>query len=277
MKIFVTGAAGQLGRDVTAELENRGHNVVRSDIVQDEDNRYGGSYISLDITDEMAVEECLNKIRPEAVIHCAAWTAVDAAEEESNREKVYAINVKGTENIARACKKISAKMIYISTDYVFDGQGERPWEPEDKQYAPLNYYGKTKLAGEHAVVQTLEKFFIVRIAWVFGKNGKNFVKTMLELGKKYEKLRIVCDQIGTPTYTYDLAKLLADMIETEKYGYYHATNEGEYISWYAYAKEIFAEAVRRGQLQYEENRLVVEPVTTEEYGQSKALRPFNSR
>lgn len=274
MKVFVTGVAGQLGHDVINELVERGYECVGSDVAP----RYSGeddgtavtrvSYVSLDITDENAVNEVLTKIGPDAVIHCAAWTAVDLAEEPENADKVYAVNALGTRNIASACKKIDAKMIYISTDYVFSGEGEKPWEPDSKDYAPLNVYGKTKLQGEMAVCQLLEKYFIVRIAWVFGKNGKNFIKTMLNLSKKYDTLRVVADQIGTPTYTLDLSRLLVDMIESEKYGYYHATNEGGYISWCDFAREIFKEAGC-------DTKVIA--VTTEEYGVSKAARPYNSR
>ena len=226
------------------------------------------SYVQMDITDAEAVCRTISGIKPDAVIHCAAWTAVDAAEDEENREKVYAINVLGTKHIAEACKKAGSKMMYISTDYVFDGQGETPWKPDCTDYAPLAVYGKTKLEGELAVRAELERFFIVRIAWVFGKNGKNFIRTMLNIGQKYPVLRVVNDQLGTPTYTLDLARLLVDMIETEKYGYYHATNEGGYISWADFAKEIFRQAGMDTQ---------VTPVTTAEYGLSKAARPFNSR
>lgn len=268
MKIVVTGALGQLGQDVVIELEKRGHEAIASDI---------GAHMSMDITKEAEVTEVLEKVRPDAVIHCAAWTAVDAAEEAENQEKVYAVNAAGTQNIVQVCKNIDAKMMYISTDYVFDGQGETPWEADCKTYAPLNFYGETKLKGERNVATLLDKYFIVRTAWVFGKHGMNFVKTMLQLGKKYSSLRVVCDQIGTPTYTYDLARLLADMIETEKYGYYHATNEGGYISWYEFAKEIFAQAACLGHSEYDEDTLKVVPVTTEEYGVSKAERPRNSR
>lgn len=225
-------------------------------------------YVALDITDAQAVEQILTQVNPEVVIHCAAWTAVDAAQEEENIPKVRAINAQGTRNIAQVCKKLDCKMIYISTDYVFDGQGETPWEPDCKDYQPLNVYGQTKLEGELAVAETLEKYFIVRIAWVFGKNGNNFIKTMLNLSQKYDSLRVVCDQVGTPTYTLDLSRLLVDMSQTEKYGYYHATNAGGYISWYDFAVEIFRQAGRDVQ---------VMPVTTAEYGLSKAARPFNSR
>lgn len=275
MKILVTGVAGQLGHDVMNELAKRGHEPIGSDILPECNNAF--PYISMDITNAEAVENHIADVNPDAVIHCAAWTAVDAAEEEENLAKVTAINEMGTENIAKACKKNGAKMMYISTDYVFDGQGNTPWTPDCKDYAPLNVYGKSKLAGELAVANTLDDYFIVRIAWVFGVNGKNFIKTMLNVGKRFEQLRVVCDQIGTPTYTYDLARLLVDMIETDKYGYYHATNEGGYISWYDFTREIFRQAVELGYTEYSEERLTVTPVTTEEYGVSKAARPFNSR
>lgn len=259
MKVFVTGVGGQLGHDVMHELAKRGHQGIGSDV-------QGDCEYPLDITDENAVNKVLAEVKPDAVIHCAAWTAVDLAEEME--EKVRAINAGGTANISAACKQLGCKMMYISTDYVFDGQGETPWEPDCRDYAPLNVYGKTKLEGELAVAAALEKFFIVRIAWVFGKNGKNFIKTMLNVGKKYDTVRVVNDQIGTPTYTLDLSRLLVDMVETEKYGYYHATNEGGYISWYDFTCEIFRQAGYTTS---------VIPVTTEEYGLSKAARPFNSR
>ena len=274
MKVFVTGVGGQLGHDVMNELYKRGIEGIGSDIAPAYSGAADGTavttmpYVQLDITDAAAVEQALMEVKPDAVIHCAAWTAVDAAEDAENREKVQAINAGGTRNIAAVCKAIGAKMMYISTDYVFDGQGEKPWEPDCKDYAPLSVYGSSKLAGELAVAELVEKFFIVRIAWVFGRNGNNFIKTMLNIGKKYEKLRVVCDQIGTPTYTLDLSRLLVDMIETEKYGYYHATNEGGFISWYDFACEIFRQAGYTTQ---------VDPVTTAEYGLSKAARPFNSR
>ena len=270
MKIFVTGAGGQLGYDVLCELKRRGYEGIGSDI-SPELNAEGLSdidYVSLDITDAKAVEKVISEVMPDAVIHCAAWTAVDDAEDEENIEKVRAVNAGGTRNIANVCKKLDCKMTYISTDYVFDGQGTEPWPADCKSYNPLNVYGQTKLEGELAVSSTLDKYFIVRIAWVFGKNGKNFIKTMLSVGKKYDTVRVVCDQIGTPTYTYDLARLLVDMNETEKYGYYHATNEGGYISWYDFACEIFRQAGYSTE---------VIPVTTQEYGLSKASRPFNSR
>lgn len=268
MKVLVTGVGGQLGYDVMNELDKRGHQCIGSDILPQEKIALPYDYVQLNITDKASVDVVLTKFAPDAVIHCAAWTAVDAAEEAANRAKVFAINVDGTRNITEACKKLDCKMMYISTDYVFDGQGTEPWQPDCKDYAPLNIYGKSKLQGELAVADTLSKYFIVRIAWVFGANGNNFVKTMLNLGKKYDILRVVNDQIGTPTYTFDLARLLVDMIETEKYGYYHATNEGGYISWYDFACEIFKQAGYSTK---------VIPVTTEEYGLSKARRPFNSR
>ena len=266
MKIFVTGANGQLGHDCVAELAGRGHEAVGSDIQAE--CALKAPYVRLDITDPDAVRRTIGEIHPDAVIHCAAWTAVDAAEEAENREKVDRINRLGTLYIAEAAKAVGAKLMYISTDYVFDGQGERPWEPDDKCYAPLNVYGQSKLDGELAVAGTLENYFIVRIAWVFGLNGKNFIKTMIKVGKTHDTVRVVNDQIGTPTYTVDLARLLVDMIETEKYGYYHATNEGGYISWYDFCCECYR--------QYGLPTKVI-PVSTAEYGQSKAARPFNSR
>ena len=275
MKVFVTGVCGQLGYDTVNELNKRGFTAVGSDIMSE--SACACEYIQLDITDKEAVEKALTECKPDAVIHCAAWTAVDAAEDEENHEKVRRVNAVGTENIALACKMLNIKMMYISTDYVFNGQGEEPWDPDCKEYAPLSVYGQTKLEGELAVADNVDKHFIVRIAWVFGKNGNNFIKTMLNVGKKYDKLTVVCDQIGTPTYTFDLARLLVDMIETDKYGYYHATNEGGFISWYEFAKEIFAQAVACGHAEYSDERLTVKPVTTEEYGVSKAARPFNSR
>ena len=265
MKVLVTGVKGQLGYDVVNELTKRNHTAIGVDIEE------------MDITDKNAVNAMLHSIQPDAVIHCAAWTAVDAAEDAGNREKVHLVNATGTAYIAKACKDLNIKMMYISTDYVFDGQGSTPWEADCHDYAPLNVYGKTKLEGELAVANTLDNYFIVRIAWVFGENGNNFIKTMLNVGKKFDKLTVVSDQIGTPTYTYDLARLLVDMIETEKYGYYHATNEGGYISWFDFAKEIFRQAYELGHVEYAEERLSVLPVTTAEYGISKATRPFNSR
>ncbi|RGH88557.1 dTDP-4-dehydrorhamnose reductase [Ruminococcus bromii] len=256
------------------ELAKRGYDGIGTDIadsysgVQDNTAIVGMPYVRLDITNAQSVEKTIKEIKPDVVVHCAAWTAVNAAEDEENRDKVFAVNVEGTKNIARICKEIDAKMVYTSTDYVFDGQGTEPWKPDCKEYAPLNIYGQSKLDGEFAVSEILNKYFIVRIAWVFGTNGNNFIKTMLKVGKKFDTIRVVNDQIGTPTYTYDLARLLVDMIETDKYGYYHATNEGGYISWYDFACEIFRQAG------YSTN---VNPVTTEEYGISKAKRPFNSR
>ena len=283
MKFFVTGVGGQLGHDVMNELIRRGHEGVGSDIqdqysgVEDGSEVTKAPYLSLDITDKEAVKRVIESVKPDAVIHCAAWTAVDMAEDDDKVAKVRAINAGGTQNIADVCKKLDCKMTYISTDYVFDGQGTEPWKPDCKDYKPMNVYGQTKLEGELAVSQTLEKYFIVRIAWVFGLNGKNFIKTMLNVGKMHDTVRVVNDQIGTPTYTYDLARLLVDMNETEKYGYYHATNEGGYISWYDFTKEIFRQAVEQGHTEYGEDRITVDPVTTAEYGVSKAARPFNSR
>ena len=254
MKILVTGAAGQLGCDLMEELARRGHDAIGVDLPQ------------LDITDADACARVIGGYAPEAVIHCAAWTAVDAAEEQE--EACRAVNALGTQNIARVCAQLGCRMMYISTDYVFDGRGDAPWEPDCKAYAPKNVYGRTKLEGEAAVVSQVEAFFIVRIAWVFGLHGKNFVKTMLGLGQKHAALRVVDDQIGTPTYTPDLARLLADMIVTDRYGYYHATNEGGFISWAQFAQEIMRQAGLGAQ---------IIPVTTAEYGLSKAVRPFNSR
>jgi len=276
MKVLVTGVGGQLGYDVVNALVNRGHIAIGTDIVERENiNIFDKSshaastqYVKLDITDKMAVVNTFKQVMPDAIIHCAAWTAVDAAEDEQNIPKVRAINVLGTQNIADSCKKNGCKMMYISTDYVFSGKGKDPWCPDCKDYAPLNVYGQTKYEGELAVSTTLENFFVVRIAWVFGVNGNNFIKTMLNVGKKFDTLKVVNDQIGTPTYTYDLARLLVDMIESDKYGYYHATNEGGYISWYDFACEIFRQAGYSTK---------IIPVTTEEYGVSKAARPFNSR
>ena len=274
MKFFVTGVGGQLGHDVMNELLKRGYEGVGSDIQPEYSGVDDGSpvtkaeYVQLDITDKASVEKIITEIKPDAVIHCAAWTAVDAAEDEENIDKVRAINAGGTRNIAEVCKALDCKMTYTSTDYVFDGQGDIPWEPDCKDYAPLNVYGQTKLEGELAVSELLDKYFIVRIAWVFGLNGKNFIKTMLNVGKTHDEVRVVCDQIGTPTYTLDLARLLVDMNETEKYGYYHATNEGGYISWYDFTCEIYKQAGYTTK---------VIPVTTAEYGLSKAARPYNSR
>ncbi|EGW37813.1 dTDP-4-dehydrorhamnose reductase [Desulfosporosinus sp. OT] len=274
MKVLVTGVAGQLGHDVMNELEKRGYVGIGSDIapaycgVADGSAVTTMSYVQMDITDKAAVEKTITEMNPDVVVHCAAWTAVDMAEDDDKVEKARAINAGGTEKIAKVCKKLKCKMVYISTDYVFDGQGSEPWQPDCKDYKPLNVYGQTKLEGELAVSGNLNKYFIVRIAWVFGVNGNNFIKTMLNVGKTHDTVRVVKDQIGTPTYTYDLARLLVDMIETKKYGYYHATNEGGYISWYDFTCEIYKQAGLK-------NYII--PVTTEEYGLSKAARPFNSR
>ncbi|MDD6352300.1 MAG: dTDP-4-dehydrorhamnose reductase [Lachnospiraceae bacterium] len=274
MKVFVTGVAGQLGHDVMNELAKRGYEGIGTDLkpeyagVQDGSSVTKAPYVSLDITDKDAVMKMVEEIHPDVIVHCAAWTAVDAAEDEDKKPLVQKINVDGTQNLADAAKAVDAKMVYISTDYVFNGLGTEPWDPDCKDYAPLNVYGQTKLGGELAVANTLEKYFIVRIAWVFGLNGKNFIKTMLNVGRTHDEVRVVSDQIGTPTYTLDLARLLVDMILTEKYGYYHATNEGGYISWYDFTKEIYRQAGLTTK---------VTPVTTKEYGLSKAARPFNSR
>lgn len=283
MKVFVTGVAGQLGHDVMNELAKRGYEGIGTDIAPEYSGAADGTavvsmpYVSLDITDADAVDRVICEMKPDVVVHCAAWTAVDLAEDEDKKDKVHAINADGTANIAKACKKTGIKMVYISTDYVFDGQGTTPWKPDCKDYKPLNVYGQSKLDGELAVSSTLDNYFIVRIAWVFGKNGKNFIKTMLNVAKTHSTLKVVNDQIGTPTYTFDLARLLVDMIETDKYGYYHVTNEGGYISWYDFTKEIFRQATLLGRTEYSEDNVTVLPVTTAEYGLSKAARPFNSR
>lgn len=274
MKVLVTGVAGQLGHDVVNELVGRGIDAVGSDLkpeyagIQDGSPVTKAPYVSLDITDPEAVKKVVSEVKPDAVIHAAAWTAVDLAEEPENHEKVYEINVAGTRSLARETAAMGGRFLYISTDYVFNGKGEKPWEPDDRSFAPQNFYGESKLLGEFAAASASERFFIVRIAWVFGLNGKNFIKTMLNVGKTHDSVRVVCDQIGTPTYTLDLARLLADMIVTEKYGYYHATNEGGYISWYDFTKEIYRQAGLTTE---------VIPVTTAEYGLSKAARPYNSR
>lgn len=283
MKIFVTGVGGQLGHDVMNELNKRGYEGVGSDLapaysgIEDSTAVTKMPYVSMDITEPASVDAVLMKEQPDVVVHCAAWTAVDMAEDDDKAEKVRLVNAAGTKNIALACKKFDCKMIYLSTDYVFDGLGTEPWQPDCKDYRPLNVYGKTKLEGELAVSEHLEKYFIVRIAWVFGVNGKNFIKTMLNLGKTRDRLTVVSDQIGTPTYTFDLARLLVDMLETDRYGYYHATNEGGYISWYDFTVEIFRQAAELGHPEYGTDHITVVPVTTAEYGASKAARPFNSR
>ena len=284
MKFFVTGVNGQLGHDVMNEIQKRGYEGVGSDIAEQYAGVADGSpvttmpYVSLDITDRDAVMKVIQEVQPDAVIHCAAWTAVDMAEDDDKVEKVRAVNAGGTQNMTDACKAVDCKMLYLSTDYVFDGQGTEPWKPDCKDYKPLNVYGQTKLEGELAVSNTLDKYFIVRIAWVFGMNGKNFIKTMINVGKTHNEVRVVNDQIGTPTYTYDLARLLVDMCETEKYGYYHATNaevtdenagcKTGYISWYDFCCEFYRQYGLKTK---------VSPVTTEECGLSKAARPFNSR
>ena len=274
MKVFVTGVGGQLGYDVVHRLWSRGIECVGTDILDawvdtiEDDIRDNVPYVKLDITDPVAVDKTITESGCDVIVHCAAWTAVDMAEDDDKVEKVHAINAGGTQNIANVAKKIDAKMVYISTDYVFDGQGTEPWDPDCKDYKPLNVYGQTKLEGELAVSETLDKYFICRIAWVFGINGNNFIKTMLKVGKEHNEIKVVNDQIGTPTFTYDLARLLCDMIQTDKYGYYHVTNEGDYISWYDFAVEIFKQAGYKTK---------VNAVTTEEYGESVASRPFNSR
>lgn len=283
MRVLVTGVGGQLGHDVMNELAGRGYEGTGSDLaetysgVQDGTAVVSMPYVPMDITDAEMVDRVIGGLHPDAVIHCAAWTAVDLAEDEDKRDIVERVNTMGTENVARACARVGCKLLYLSTDYVFDGQGETPWDPDCREFAPLNVYGKTKLGGEQAVAEYLANFFIVRIAWVFGVNGSNFIKTMLKEGKSHDQLTVVNDQIGTPTYTYDLARLLIDMIRTEKYGYYHVTNEGGYISWYDFAIEIFRQAAALGHEEYDEAHLQVRPVSTEEYGLSKARRPFNSR
>lgn len=283
MKILVTGVAGQLGHDVMNELAKRGIDGIGSDIADTYSGADDGTavttmpYIPIDLTDTEAVHARIIFEQPDAIIHCAAWTAVDAAEDEDNQPKVRSINFGATKNIAKVCQELDIPMMYLSTDYVFDGQGTQPWDPDCQDFKPLNVYGATKLAGERAITANLEKFFIIRIAWVFGTNGKNFIKTMLNLGKNHSELKVVNDQIGTPTYTYDLARLLVDMIQTKQYGFYHATNEGGYISWYDFTREIFKQAVELGHTEYTEEHVKVLPVTTEEYGISKAARPFNSR
>lgn len=274
MKVFVTGVNGQLGHDVINELAKRGYEGVGSDVAPEYAGIADGSavttapYVSLDITDAAEVERVITEVKPDAIVHCAAWTAVDMAEDDDKVELVKKVNAGGPKNIAEVAKKLDCKMVYISTDYVFNGKGETPWDPDCKDYAPLSVYGQSKLDGELAVSSILDKYFIVRIAWAFGLNGKNFVKTMINVGKTHDEVKVVNDQFGTPTYTFDLARLLVDMIETDKYGYYHATNEGGFISWYDFCVEFYR--------QYGLATRVIS-VTTEEYGLSKATRPTNSR
>ena len=254
MKVLVTGVKGQLGYDVVRELQKRGHEAVGVDIDE------------MDITDAAAVERVMTEVQPDAVIHCSAYTAVDRAEEDKDIEICRRVNVDGTENIAKICKKMDCKMLYLSTDYIFSGDGERPWEPDDEA-SPLNAYGQSKYDGELALKKYVEKYFIVRISWVFGINGNNFIKTMLRLGRENGAVKVVDDQIGSPTYTYDLARLLVDMIESDRYGAYHATNEG-ICSWYEFAKEIFRAAGM--------DNVSVTPVKSGEFP-VKAKRPKNSR
>ena len=298
MKVLVTGVGGQLGHDVMNELASRGYEGIGTDLAKEYSGMQDGTpvtampYLPLDITDRESVMRLVTELAPDAIVHCAAWTAVDLAEDEDKRALVKAVNVDGTKNMADAAAACGSKIVYLSTDYVFDGTGTRPWEPDDKLYAPLNVYGQSKLEGEKAVEEATDRFFIVRIAWVFGRNGKNFIRTMLNIGKNHDELRVVDDQIGTPTYTLDLSSLLVDMIGTDRFGYYHATNaelpaeeggytaEGTktgYISWYDFSKEIFRQAALLGHSEYDGNHLKLTPVTTMEYGQSKAKRPFNSR
>lgn len=270
MRVLVTGVNGQLGHDVMLELKKRIHDAVGSGNSEEytgEDEVKRLPYIQMDTAIKDSVFHAFSEVKPDAVIHCAAWTAVDAAEDAENRDKVYLLNAKGPEYIAEACRKYDAKLAYLSTDYVFNGQGTQPWKPDD-ELEPLNYYGFSKMQGESAVTDNTDRFFIVRTAWLYGSHGNNFVKTMLCVGKTHETVRVVMDQIGTPTYCRDLARLLVDMIETEKYGYYHATNEGGFLSWYDFAREIFRLA---------EMKTEVLPISTAEYGVSKAVRPFNSR
>ncbi len=274
MKVFVTGVNGQLGHDVMNSLYNAEIDAIGSDIKESYSGVQDGSpactmpYIGLDLTDEEKTRKIITEEGIDAIIHCAAWTAVDAAEESENQAIVEKINGEVPGVLARIMKERDGKMLYLSTDYVFSGEGTEPWSPDETNFSPINFYGKTKLMGEEKIREVLEKYFIVRIAWVFGLNGKNFIKTMLKVGKSHEEVRVVNDQIGNPTYTLDLAELLVDMICTEKYGNYHATNEGDYISWYDFTKEIYRQAGLKTK---------VIPVSTEEYGLSKAKRPKNSR
>lgn len=274
MKVFVTGVNGQLGHDVMNSLYYAEIDAIGSDIKESYSGVQDGSpactmpYIGLDLTDEEKTRKIITEEGIDAIIHCAAWTAVDAAEESENQAIVEKINGEVPGVLARIMKERDGKMLYLSTDYVFSGEGTEPWSPDETNFSPINFYGKTKLMGEERIREVLEKYFIVRIAWVFGLNGKNFIKTMLKVGKNHEEVRVVNDQIGNPTYTLDLAELLVDMICTEKYGNYHATNEGDYISWYDFTKEIYRQAGLKTK---------VIPVSTEEYGLSKAKRPKNSR
>lgn len=274
MKVFVTGVNGQLGHDVMNSLYYAEIDAIGSDIKESYSGVQDGSpactmpYIGLDLTDEEKTRKVIAEEEIDAIIHCAAWTAVDAAEEPENQAIVEKINGEVPGVLARIMKERDGKMLYLSTDYVFSGEGTEPWSPDETNFSPINFYGKTKLMGEERIREVLEKYFIVRIAWVFGLNGKNFIKTMLKVGKNHEEVRVVNDQIGNPTYTLDLAELLVEMICTEKYGNYHATNEGDYISWYDFTKEIYRQAGLKTK---------VIPVSTEEYGLSKAKRPKNSR
>ena len=274
MKVFVTGAGGQLGCEVMNELVRRDHDCIGSDIYSEHPGINDGSlntsmpYVSLDLTDRDAAMNVISEFDPDAIVHCAAWTAVDTAEDPQNRDAVYDINVNATKYIAEACRSTDCKLMYISTDYVFDGKGVKPWDPDEKDYDPLDYYGESKLGGEKVIAGKLDRFFIVRTSWVFGPKGNNFVKTILKAGRTLEEVRVVNDQIGTPTYTPDLARLLVDMVETEKFGYYHASNEGRDISWYDFTCEIYRQAGLKTE---------VIPVSTEEYGLNRAERPRNSR
>lgn len=282
MKILVTGAAGKLGHDLVRELHSRGHEVLGSDILEeyellDRENKTKIPYVSMNVINDKEVFNVIGEFAPDAVIHCAAWTAVDDAEREENRNKVYDINVRGTENVALACRNCDSKLMYITTDYVFNGEGSEPWKADSRDFEPLNYYGRTKLEGEQKVVKTLSTYFIIRTEWAFGENGKNFVDIMLDIAKRRKRLAVVDDQIGTPTYCYDLSVLLADIIETQKYGYYNATNSGGYVSRYEFAKEIFRQAAEQGHLEYSEENLLIHPSATEEYSPSITVRPLNSR
>ena len=271
MIIFVTGVNGQLGYEAANEFAGRGHTVFGSG----RSAQYRGlplketvRYVPLDITDREAVKDAMEMVQPDIVVHCAAWTAVDEAEKPENLRAVRAINVQGTENIAECSRQHGAKMVYVSTDYVFDGTGTKPWRPEETSFAPLNVYGQSKLDGERVVQAFVKQMFIIRTAWVFGINGNNFVKTVIRAAKNHSSLRVVNDQVGTPTYAKDLARLIADLTESDQYGIYHVTNEGDYVSWYEFCCEIFRQA---------EISTEVIPVSTEEYGISLAARPSNSR